>query len=264
MRPIAVEMRFVKNYSPQRAVAEELLNGQKVSVPAAVLVNREQPVLFLRQLHQLGRLGKGGSEWLIDHQVTAGQQALFGELEVRSVGGGDNHQLHRVDGQQIVEATDNSRGGIGIPPFRAVALQDGCQSQSLDCRYHRSVKRTSRKSESNQADIDHGESRAKEVICSTSLKHGAGAGPDHQLANIAFAIHCVFRLGGQPGTMRKMLLAGSLLFAYLNLFGQPASPAWKRVEHLRHGINASQWFAQSRDYSPQRLRTYTTPDDIAN
>jgi aryl-phospho-beta-D-glucosidase BglC (GH1 family) len=64
--------------------------------------------------------------------------------------------------------------------------------------------------------------------------------------------------------MRKMLLAGSLLFAYLNLFGQPASPAWKRVEHLRHGINASQWFAQSPDYSPQRLRTYTTPDDIAN
>jgi aryl-phospho-beta-D-glucosidase BglC (GH1 family) len=43
---------------------------------------------------------------------------------------------------------------------------------------------------------------------------------------------------------------------------QTSSPAWKRAEHLRHGINASEWFAQSRDYSAQRLRTYTTLDDI--
>ena len=35
------------------------------------------------------------------------------------------------------------------------------------------------------------------------------------------------------------------------------------MEHLRHGINASEWLAQSRDYSPQRLRTFTTLDDIA-
>ncbi len=44
---------------------------------------------------------------------------------------------------------------------------------------------------------------------------------------------------------------------------QPTSPAWKRAEHLRHGINASEWLAQSHDYSPQRLRSYTTLDDIA-
>lgn len=35
------------------------------------------------------------------------------------------------------------------------------------------------------------------------------------------------------------------------------------MQHLRHGINASEWFAQSRDYSAQRLSTYTTLDDIA-
>ena len=32
---------------------------------------------------------------------------------------------------------------------------------------------------------------------------------------------------------------------------------------MQHGINASEWLAQSRDYSPQRLRTFTTLDDIA-
>jgi len=42
-----------------------------------------------------------------------------------------------------------------------------------------------------------------------------------------------------------------------------SSPAWRRAQRLRHGINASEWFAQSTDYSPQRLSTYTTLDDIA-
>ncbi len=39
--------------------------------------------------------------------------------------------------------------------------------------------------------------------------------------------------------------------------------AFRRAEHLRHGINASIWFAQSpRDYTVERLRSFTTEDDI--
>jgi endoglucanase len=41
-------------------------------------------------------------------------------------------------------------------------------------------------------------------------------------------------------------------------------PAFDRAEHLRHGVNASLWFAQSPgNYSKERLQTFTTPDDIA-
>ncbi len=36
-----------------------------------------------------------------------------------------------------------------------------------------------------------------------------------------------------------------------------------RFSHLRHGVNLSEWFAQSSDYTPQRLQTYTTAEDIA-
>ena len=43
----------------------------------------------------------------------------------------------------------------------------------------------------------------------------------------------------------------------------PDEKAFARARNLRHGINASMWFAQSRDYSIERLRTYTTPQDIA-
>lgn len=41
------------------------------------------------------------------------------------------------------------------------------------------------------------------------------------------------------------------------------SLAFHRAEHLRHGINTSNWFSQSpNDYSVQRLRSFTTEDDI--
>ena len=39
--------------------------------------------------------------------------------------------------------------------------------------------------------------------------------------------------------------------------------AFARAQHLRRGINTAMWFAQANDYSPQRLRTFITSDDIA-
>jgi endoglucanase len=39
--------------------------------------------------------------------------------------------------------------------------------------------------------------------------------------------------------------------------------AWTRARSLQHGINASLWFAQSRDYTVEQLRSFTTEDDIA-
>jgi aryl-phospho-beta-D-glucosidase BglC (GH1 family) len=39
--------------------------------------------------------------------------------------------------------------------------------------------------------------------------------------------------------------------------------AFSRALKLRHGINASMWFAQASDYSLQRLQMHTTPQDIA-
>jgi endoglucanase len=43
----------------------------------------------------------------------------------------------------------------------------------------------------------------------------------------------------------------------------PASVAARRARLLHRGVNASMWFAQARDYSPARLRSYITADDIA-
>lgn len=61
------------------------------------------------------------------------------------------------------------------------------------------------------------------------------------------------------------------LFFAVALFSLPLSAiaqnqnsvAFERAQHLQHGINTSEWFAQANDYSPQRLETYTTANDIA-
>ncbi len=45
--------------------------------------------------------------------------------------------------------------------------------------------------------------------------------------------------------------------------GSPTAIAFERAQNLRHGINTSEWFAQANDYSPERLQTFTTADDIA-
>ena len=63
--------------------------------------------------------------------------------------------------------------------------------------------------------------------------------------------------------IRRLSFFLVLWLAAMQLSAADSSPAWKRAEHLRHGINTGEWFAQSRDYSPQRLRTVTTIDDIA-
>jgi endoglucanase len=39
--------------------------------------------------------------------------------------------------------------------------------------------------------------------------------------------------------------------------------AFTRAQHLKHGINASGWFAQSRDYSPEHIDSYAGDADIA-
>lgn len=61
--------------------------------------------------------------------------------------------------------------------------------------------------------------------------------------------------------LRNFLCAAALCCAWW--VATAADPAFARVKHLQHGINASIWFAQHpADYSVERLRSFTTTDDI--
>src|SRR6185312_5245544 len=66
--------------------------------------------------------------------------------------------------------------------------------------------------------------------------------------------------------MRIVPLALSILLfvaTFSPLRAQPAGVAARRAHLLHRGVNASLWFAQAEDYSPARLRSYTTADDVA-
>jgi endoglucanase len=72
--------------------------------------------------------------------------------------------------------------------------------------------------------------------------------------------------------MRMLLVCLFLCCCFAPAQSLPAHPAAtssaanvaaRRAQLLHRGVNASMWFAQASDYSPARLRTYTTADDIA-
>ena len=60
-----------------------------------------------------------------------------------------------------------------------------------------------------------------------------------------------------------LLLLSCLLSIVPALAQDQSSLAFARAQHLQHGINTGGWFAQADDYSPQRLETFTTTQDIA-
>ena len=67
--------------------------------------------------------------------------------------------------------------------------------------------------------------------------------------------------------MRRFICSFLLLFATSTLSAQAPetnSLAFRRAQHLRHGINTSEWFAQEPGrYAAERLATYTDVNDIA-
>jgi aryl-phospho-beta-D-glucosidase BglC (GH1 family) len=63
--------------------------------------------------------------------------------------------------------------------------------------------------------------------------------------------------------MTRTLSTVLLLFATVSAFTQTSTVADARFNHLRHGINASEWFAQRGEYPRSFLETYTTAQDFS-
>jgi endoglucanase len=73
-----------------------------------------------------------------------------------------------------------------------------------------------------------------------------------------------------PRLLTRFLQFSGLLLVAASLQGQsgptPAGVAQRRMVHLKHGINASQWFAQVYDpkgYSKEHFENWMTPNDMA-
>jgi endoglucanase len=67
------------------------------------------------------------------------------------------------------------------------------------------------------------------------------------------------------GLSRSSVFVFLFLFATSSAFSQSADLAQHRAERLRHGINASGWYAQVYEkdgYTPEHLKTFITAEDI--
>ena len=78
----------------ERALLNNLLNAEKIAVPAAVVEDGEQTLLFLRQRNQVAGFLHVEGERLIHHDMLAGVQSQRRQRGVRGVGGGNHHQVN--------------------------------------------------------------------------------------------------------------------------------------------------------------------------
>lgn len=59
-----------------------------------------------------------------------------------------------------------------------------------------------------------------------------------------------------------LILLLAVVAPLASIGAQTSSLAWKRWQHLQHGVNLSGWFSESGNYSMQQLRNFTTPADL--
>jgi aryl-phospho-beta-D-glucosidase BglC (GH1 family) len=62
---------------------------------------------------------------------------------------------------------------------------------------------------------------------------------------------------------RHLLIALAFVLGMTSLASADSSSvAWKRFQHLQHGVSVSGWFSENGNYSLQQLRAFTTPADL--
>ncbi len=91
-------------------------------------------------LAELFRFGAGGGEGLVDDDVFAGEEGLFGEVEVGFVGGADDYELDGWVGEGLVGGAKDAGGRVGFGRLVAAALDDCLEFEAGDCADEGGVK----------------------------------------------------------------------------------------------------------------------------
>ena len=86
-------MRFQVFNLAERALLDNLLNAEEIAVPAAVVEDGEQQLLFIRQRNQVAGFLHVEGKRLIDDHVFTRVQGQRRQRGVRGVGGGNHHQI---------------------------------------------------------------------------------------------------------------------------------------------------------------------------
>src|SRR5690348_1201509 len=105
--------------------------------------------------------------------------------------------------------------------------------------------------------------KASRMACFCRVLRGIGCGILSNDSDLSVASPALMYKGCAMRIVPVALAIPLLVSPLVSMRAQPASVAVHRAQLLHRGVNASMWSAQSDDYSPARLRSYTTADDIA-
>ena len=127
--PEAVEVRLEGDQAADGAFLQQLADGLKVAVPAAVVEGNGQQALALGELAEFLSLLAGGGEGLVDDDVLAGFERLLGQAKWVSLGVETTTSSMDLSAKELFERALDLGCGIRLGRLVALALHDGDQPQ---------------------------------------------------------------------------------------------------------------------------------------
>ena len=161
---MAPESRFDAVDGTEQTVADELPHGQEVAVPAAVLVDAQEPAAAERGVGEACRLRGAPGDRLVHNDVLAGLERGDPQRHVPLVRGHHHDQLDGAFAEERRGVVDDACPGVLAPrrlgPPR-VPGHDAEDPEALDGPKQRGVEAPSGESVAEQTDADHsGNSRS--------------------------------------------------------------------------------------------------------
>jgi len=132
---VSVKMGVELNDAAEDIVLDEVLDGQKVRVPPAVLVDADEALVLFGDGNELVGLGGGGNEWLLRQDVLAGLEHGLCEFEMVVGRGRDDDDFNVRVCQELLDVCVVL--GLGVVVRRRVAVFGAALDNAVELELRR-------------------------------------------------------------------------------------------------------------------------------
>ena len=151
----AVKARLVLGHRTEFPRVHKFLDGEEGSIPAAVLIDGQQPAALGREANELLRLCQSRRQGLIHDDMPVGFETSLRVREMRIVRCGYDNEIDCFIREQFVERARYPNLGILLLCVRAVPLENASQFHSFDAADDRGMKSLTRQTKSDKSHSYH-------------------------------------------------------------------------------------------------------------
>ena len=155
-RPVTVEVRVEFHDFAQRALRDQLAQGEEVGIPAPVLEYADDTAGAFRTGDHLLRLAQGHGERLVDHDMLALRQRRAGQYGMHRIGRGDDDQVDARIGKCGFGFGDYLHAGMVDQYLARIARDHGVQAQAGGVRDQRRMEHLADEAVADQRHIEEG------------------------------------------------------------------------------------------------------------